>query len=433
MARSTPFLLSAGIDFGTAFTKAMIRNTTTEELYAVSFSHCGKEVFFLPSVLYLRDNQLFNPIGYDGPTNEAAISYLKMALTEKCRGTPFQGGGLFWKFNGQRFTYPFEKYIEAMVGCYLRDVVIYTLKFAQSKWPDFGTHSEDRVYFQMSVPAEDAQQEAILDRFRKCLFWAVERAHSGHQDTSLIDIQAAIESHVSRDDCFFLAEVTANVLTYRLSRAGRPGLYLFMDVGAGTVDLSVFLYPEPEFFGEQMNYASARVSFTGSSQIELRALGTNLDQTLLAELRACKEHDARFVVHETRINAAKHSLVEELELAIRVALGEAKTRFIPHQFRNLEVLIGGGGWCSVPYAKAVRNALHAFDLDPELYPLPQPENAIKIWGEDAKTLAPRFSVAHGLSHPFWTWPKERYPREMEALGADTHSPLRINPAHEDDG
>lgn len=433
MPRTTPFLLAVGIDFGTAFTKSMIRNTTTDELYAVSFSECGKNVFFLPSVLYLRDEQLIHPIGYIGPTEEATISYLKMALTEKCRGAPLREEGIFWQFNGQKFTYPFEKYIEALVGCYLRDVVIETLKFAYSKWPDFGTHPEDRVYFQMSVPAEDAQQEAVLDCFRKCLFWAVDRAHSGHHDVSLIDIQTAIESHGGRDDCFFLAEVTANVLTYRLSRAGRPGLYLFVDVGAGTVDLSIFLYPNPEYFGEQMNYAAARVSFTGSSQIELRALGSKFDQKLLTELRACKEEDGSFAFHKSRIDAAKHSLVAELESAIRIALGEAKTRFIPHQFRNIEVLIGGGGWCSLPYAEAVKNALKAFGLNPEPYPLSQPENAPEIWGEDATLLAPRFSVAHGLSHPFWTWPKERYPREMEPLDADVHAPMRINPAHEDDG
>jgi len=433
MARSTPFLLSAGIDFGTAFTKAMIRNTTTEELYAVSFSQCGEEVFFLPSVLYLRGDQLIHPNGQFGTNEESTIPYLKMALAEKCRSNPVQWGEMVCHLNGHKFPYSLEKYIEALVGCYLRDVVIQTLKFAFSKWSDFGTHPEDRIYFQMSVPAEDAQQEAILDCFRKCLFWAVDRAYSGHKDDSLIDIQAAIESHPVRDDCFFLAEVTANVLTYRLSRAGRPGLYLFVDVGAGTVDLSVFLYPKPEYFGERMNYAAARVSFTGSSQIELRAMGSESDQKLLAQLRACKEGDETFAIHQARIDTSKQSLVEELESAIRKTLGEAKDFFISHQFNSLEVLIGGGGWCSVPYGEAVKNAINGFHLNSEPYPLPQPENAFEIWGENASLLAPRFSVAHGLSHPYWTWPEERYPHHMKTMKAGTHTPIRINPAHEDDG
>ena len=70
----------------------------------------------------------------------------------------------------------------------------------------------------------------------------------------------------------------------------------------------------------------------------------------------------------------------------------------------MKVLIGGGGWCERPYQSAVEEAVRAFWIKPDIFQLPQPENSQAIWGEEATQLASRFSVAHGLSHPFWEWP-----------------------------
>jgi len=433
MARSIPIQIAAGIDFGTAFTKAMIRNTNTDELIAVGFPHDGSKTYFLPSVLFLKDGHLVHPIGTKPSEMAATVPYLKMALAEKCRAAPERWGTLLSQSNGAELPYSLDEYIEALAGLFLVDVIRHCHEAVRSQWTDFGTHSEDKIFYQMSIPAEDAQQEETLDRFKKCLYWAVSKAESGEQESSLGEIQSAIESHHEREDCFFLAEVTANVLTYRLSRSGRPGLYLFVDVGAGTVDLSVFFYPDPERVGEQQNYAAARVSFTGSSQIELRAMGHEGSPKLLAELRWCKEGHPSYSQHTDRIEDSKRSLVEELELAIRKTLGEAQPRFVPNQFGTLEVLTGGGGWCDVPYLEAVNNAVQGFWLNPQPYPLPQPEDAGAIWGDEAAQLAPRFSVAHGLSHPFWNWPLERYPHQMGILERQPLSERPINPAHEDDG
>jgi hypothetical protein len=167
MTRIAPHLLAAGIDFGTAFTKAMIRNTTTDELYAVTFPHSGKEEYFLPSVLFIKDGQLVHPIGFDGSGVAETIPYLKMALAEKCRSAPEQWGALVARSNGNALPYALEDYIEALTACFLVDVVRHVRALAQSMWPDFGSHAGDKIFYQMSIPAEDAQQEAILERFMK--------------------------------------------------------------------------------------------------------------------------------------------------------------------------------------------------------------------------------------------------------------------------
>ena len=85
------------------------------------------------------------------------------------------------------------------------------------------------------------------------------------------------------------------------------------------------------------------------------------------------------------------------------------------------------------YQSAVEEAVRAFWIKPDIFQLPRPENGQAIWGEEATQLAPRFSVAHGLSHPVWEWPDERYPSDMGPINIDPVKPRPINPAHEDDG
>jgi hypothetical protein len=436
MTRATPIQFIVGIDFGTAYTKVMIRNAVTDEVVALRFSHCGKEDLFLPSVLFLRGDQLVHPVGIDTTEDLSVVPYLKMALTEKCRSQENGWADLIESCNGGKLPFELRPFIEALVACYLVDVVQLALNCIYSRWNDFGSHAADKVFFQMSLPAQDAQEEELLKQFRKCLHWAVSKAQGESREQSLPEIQHSVETQADREDCFFLAEVTANVMTYRSSRAGRPGVYLFVDVGAGTVDLSVFHYPEPDYFGELQNYAAAKVSMTGSGHVEtraLRSLGNGAHAGQLEELKACKEGTAQFPHLSRRVHAAKLSLLPQLESDIRQTLAAAKDKFVRNEFISLVILAGGGGWCVTPYRKAAVSAVRAFGIEPEIRPLPQPDNSIAIWGASSAGLASRFSVAHGLSYPFWTWPEERYPDSLENIAPTRRSRRTVNPAHEDDG
>jgi len=243
MPRETPYQIIVGLDFGTAFTKVMLRNTTIDELHALRFVHEGREELFLPSVLYLRDGAILHPIGIDCGQGLPTIPYLKMALAEKCRRTTDRWLRLATRANGGELSFAVGDYIEALTGYFLFPIVQQALLSIKTRWPDYQSHPKDQVFFQMSIPAEDVQEEKVLDTFKKCLFWAVEKATKGGYESDLAKMADAINSQQPLQDCFFIAEVTANVMVYRRSREGRSGLYLFVDVGAGTVDLSVFLYP----------------------------------------------------------------------------------------------------------------------------------------------------------------------------------------------
>jgi hypothetical protein len=436
MPRESPFQMIVGLDFGTAFTKVMVRNAVTDELYAISFLQEGRREFFLPSVLYIHEGAILHPLSLDSAKPSLTIPYLKMALAEKCRKAPDQWLRLANRANGGEMGFAVGDHIEALTGYFLLPVVQHVLHFIQTRWPDFRSHPEDRVFFQMSIPAEDLEQEKILESFKKCLFWAVEKATVGGYVNDLFAMQEAVDQQKPSDDCFFVAEVTANVMAYRRSRQGRPGLYLFVDVGAGTVDLSVFLYPKPEAYGEQQNYTAAHVSPTGSSHIEMAGWEA-AQPTILAALRLRKEGQTTTTSYnldlDGLLNKAKQQIALSLEDEIRGTLGAAQPRHVPKEFRQIKILVGGGGWSEKPYRQAVEKAVRAFGITPDIFLLPQPEKAETVWAEDATRLAPRFSVAHGLSYPFWDWPKEKYPSQMDKLTPVAPPQHPISPAHEDDG
>jgi len=429
------YLIIAGIDFGTAFTKCMVRNTATNELKAVTYNLRGRKECLLPSLLHIESGNIVHPLYSDAKPNGMTIPYLKMALVGKCRGESSRWARVLTQSNGKELPYDILPIIEGLVGFYLHCVVGRIVEFTRESWPDFGQHPEDQIFYNMSLPADDMQQEKVLESFKKCLYWAV----SSYGRGELPDYEALTQeilNHPEREECKFLGEVTANVMSYRKERGGRPGLYLFVDVGAGTVDLSVFLYPDERYFDPMQTYTAAAVSMTGSSQIELRAferfVGDKDSPEVLWQIRECKEGNPDYPKFNPLINLAKMSLKADLEASLRKTLGIARGKHRTKEFQTLNVLMGGGGWCEVPYREEVQNVTGNFHLNPELRPLPVPQQAREIW-PGLPDAPKRFSVAMGLSYPFWEWPEELFPGQINPLPKNRPQPRRVNPAHEDDG
>ena len=431
-----PYLISVGLDFGTAFTKCMVRNSATNELFPVSYLIKGEKKYLLPSLLYNGKDNIIHPLDPEAHGRMATIPYLKMALAEKARGDTPKWLNLVRKSNGNHLEYDLTQSIEGLVGYYLLVLVSRIREFVTEKWPDFGDVSDDQIFYNMSLPVAEIQQEIILEAFKKCLYWAVSNAENDNWPNDFEIMAKQIMSHPQRDDCHFLGEVTANVMSYRRERGGRPGLYLFVDVGAGTVDLSVFLYPDERFFDSLQTYTASQVSFTGSSQIELRALEladrTTQTKDLLARLRKCKESPAEYPELQSLITRAKKSLLPELQNSIRTTLGKAQTKHRANEFRTMNVIMGGGGWCKVPYRDATESASRGFHLNPEFRSLPSPAKSHDLW-PGLPQAAQRFSVALGLSYPFWEWPEELFPDQISKIPRQRPKKRKISPAHEEDG
>lgn len=433
MARA-PYLITAGIDFGTAFTKCMVRNSATNELYPLTYSIKGTTKYLLPTVLYIGKNYIIHPLDAETDKGMPVIPYLKMALAGQSWGDISKWEKVVRQSNGKSLPVDLSTSIEGLVGYYLLEVVRRIKESIHEKWSDFGAHADDQIFYNMSLPVAELQQEKVLQSFKQTLYWAVSNADRNDWPEDFEVMSQRIKKQPEREDCKFLGEVTANVMSYRKERGGRTGLFLFVDVGAGTVDLSVFLYPK--HFEDLQTYTASAVSLTGSSQIELRAFDAAdpklKTQDLLSNLRQCKEDPKKHPSLGKLIASAKASLKPELGNSLRQTLGRARHMHRPNEFRTMNVLMGGGGWAKVPYQEEVLEICRAFHLQPELIPLPAPANSKTLW--PGLPQAPqRFSVALGLSYPFWDWPEELFPGQINPLPRDRPTRRRINPAHEADG
>ena len=230
-------------------------------------------------------------------------------------------------------------------------------------------------------------------------------------------------------DCFVYSEVAAEVSSVTLSRTSQDGLYAFVDIGAGTVDTSVFRLYTPPLSDRTHNEYAAEVLPVGSAYIETLAMrwfdesewfvsseiskGNSGKKTAETSLRAClremKENggerpDTYCLIETGNLNRA---LSEASELIrgrvcrelVHLFKGAYTKEPQVGSWHDLRLIIGGGGGSSPTYRNA---AISAFTLkfrppkQPKLIELPKPSD-FQMNELDQKHFH-RFAVAYGLSH-----------------------------------
>ena len=286
--RKTAIFLIVGLDFGTAYTKCMVRDFNYRRATPLAFKIDGEETFFIPSELTFRMGQISHPM--DVASNGHTLSYLKMALTFAAKGERSDWLDAVMRPIGVTETQQQLGHIRALIVFYLVGILRVVHTFIDEKWKDFGQHKEDAVFYNMAVPVAEAKDEAVQAAFRECLNTAVALVRSkAALPTELSALVPMVDQHRATRlaICDLMPEVTANVQSFVRSRGGREGLYLFADVGAGTVDFSVFIY----FIAggdRQLTYPHAAVEVLGSSQLEMRTFQRS-QVALTRQLRLLKE------------------------------------------------------------------------------------------------------------------------------------------------
>lgn len=417
--KRTPIYLIVGLDFGTAYTKCMVRDFNYRRATPLAFAINGEETFFLPSVLGWRDGSIIHPL--DGiPDGTTELQFLKMALATAAAGIRSDWLDGVSRPLGIADSHRQLDAVRALVVLYLVRVLSAVHEFIAEHWKDFGQLKEDAIYYNMAVPVAHARDVAVLMAFRECLNAAVSIWCSKKScPNDLESLISLTEQHKTKtfDNCDLIPEVTANVQSYVRSRSGQHGLYLFADVGAGTVDYSVFIY-YPQGGDRALTYPHAAVEYLGSSELELRTFQRS-QSAILRQLRLLKEGMSRD--GEWHINLSKELkttraaiLVEITGVTERVvALTRRKLR--PGQFRTMQILYGGGGWAKDPYANGIEAAFNSRrGLSPVSQPLPVPSDVDWPANEGSK-LFPRFSVAYGLSFLPTDQPIQRFPDEIGEL------------------
>lgn len=458
-SRRPPRMWNIGLDFGTAFTKCVVRDLGATQAFVVPMAG---EQSLLPSEVFVGRSRLglFGETLSDGQTYR--VQNLKMILAETASG---QTDGL-WATEFRRLS---EHQPDAALASNPGGLTAYFLAraiqkakaFILAKSPDFDESRGDRCFLNMAVPVAHAEQTTIAATFESCLrkAWllAREASLSDWDQTRVQNTLARLDAG-SEDDipCYLYPEVSANVQSYIKSRAGADGLYLFLDVGAGTVDLSVFIYYTHPSNERPISYYSAGVIPLGSSQIEMRAarsIGGNSTASLesaglstgsapllhlqLQELlRLGKEGHKIDQSFRQAMRAAEKSVEDDLLDEAAKILNGARVKLVQDadgrrrpagvdQWRTLNLLVGGGGARTPLYARTIERWFQVCNHPvPSRKPIPLPGDL--KWPQNLSQQNggefTRFTVAYGLSFARPDLEDHRFPKEVRPVTGVIETP-----------
>jgi len=292
-----PIAINLGIDFGTSYTKVCFRDVGAEHSEIITFDGKSTELALIPSIVTIdADGQLRIADQVGDQQNLVRIPYLKMHLANLSSGkTPARtvGYGLNYKD----------------LCCALSSWFLATLIQRCQKW--ISVHESERVKNRrivwsanVGVPVEHYDSPAI-DTFNEVLGvawqWAQKGRLASDVKSALADYEAARTA--SRDhetDCHAIPEIAAAVQSFIISREAVPGIYVYYDVGGGTVDGVAFDFINDD--GERrINFYSGKVDPLGIAAL-LKTLGLKdrYDPTELQRLLEKEAGNSRLAAYPAR-------------------------------------------------------------------------------------------------------------------------------------
>ena len=360
-----PYLVQIGLDFGTAFSKCICRDLNIDKAWVhrpVKFG--SKELpFLIPCNLDFNNRSLSVPYHNNGGYLEGGLPHVKMAL-QKVALKEWEDPVLqpYHELRGETDVTEFVRacavyLIAGMLGGVKREI--------GNQFP--GHHPKDYAAVNMAIPVADVNKPEVKTQFRKVLelAWVLANKLADHPKTKLSDIISLMKEYESeaarkevRDACYLYPEVGANVQGFVRSQVSSPGIYLFSDTGAGTVDQSLFIFKRSDI-DESLTFLHAAVLPLGSSYIESHALKHAGEEGLknLDKWRRLKE----FGEENESLFKARHIVGVELERKTKQTIALAKQKLpSKRQMNDLKIIFGGGGLCRNPYEDCV---LKQFDSD----------------------------------------------------------------------
>lgn len=309
-----PYIFQIGFDFGTSSSKIVIRDINKDKAWV--FKHFEKDnlsSLLIPSVI-LFDGDTFtihDTIHTLYPEN--GLYHLKVAL-EKVALNEINAE-IFHEYKnivGKDCKYSPSELTKMATIFFLSLWLKRVVADITIKYPDYGEMKEDQIRINMAIPVADICDENVRKLFRSMLTIAWElKSESIIEDSVKIDDLNEYISILSDDGfaenelCQVYPEVSANIQAFIRSPASSPDpttIYFFTDVGAGTVDQSVFTYAGQE--ERVLNYFAGNVFPHGSRSIERFACGENIDIQKMEYWRKIKESGSE----NKTITAAKNKV-----------------------------------------------------------------------------------------------------------------------------
>ncbi|MDD2732651.1 MAG: hypothetical protein PHF56_01820 [Desulfuromonadaceae bacterium] len=393
---SPKLLLNIGLDFGTAFAKVVIGETRTS--YAVPFDlQMSGNPYLLPCVVYIDDSGRCSL----QPQSDVceAVTDMKMKLLD---GTA---------------THQDLVSMVAFIALILRHTRLWLL---ENKSATYEGHYLD-WYINVGVPTDSYHHEELVETYHKVVMaaWAL----SVVPDPVQIDVADELLSYGAKggnvlpdhyagqrqrmihpEALGLFPEFVAQVVGYVRSPLRKSDLHMIVDVGAGTVDISIFNVHVSD--GDDLFPIFAKaVKPLGTNYLmkhrnnKLPA-GANIIWSLQERTPSQSELLQVLKIPMKQLNEIDNDFTKQIGTTVRELLKYTKESRYPGSRRWQEgvptFLCGGGGKVEV-YSEIIgrfENGNHAYKIRVERLPKPQRLTAPQLPDNSYD----RLSVAYGLSY-----------------------------------
>jgi len=423
--RPSSVSINLGIDFGTSFTKICFRDVGTEESGVITFDANDAEGAFIPTIVAIGKNgDLWTSDEAPGGQSCVLIPYLKMRLADSTIGDKLP--------EVLGIDLNTEESVSALSSWFLASVITRSQRWLLKAESDRFRNRVPVWSANVGVPVEHCDSPA-LEQFTKVLgvawLWVKEEAVPSNIG-ELIELYQATEARLDEtvSDFHAIPEIAAAVQSFIISREAVPGIYVYFDIGGGTVDGVAFRFLNDDG-DRKIDFYSGKVDPIGISVLA-NNLGAHqsgaieaeeLEEILTSARPATKSEFAqnvRRLVGHVVINAKKKDGTDWQRPAFQGA--DYKKRYFaridPSQMQPLVVFVGGGGAPSTWYQKAISSTYKKFQhsnagIPPyELIEVPKPADLDmrQIPAEHFR----RFAISYGLSIPLGEGPDVRLPSQV---------------------
>jgi hypothetical protein len=403
-----PAHINLGIDFGTSFTKVCYRDVGTERS---ALATIGKhdEAMLSTVVAVSPQGKLFLADEAPRTGRLVTVPYLKMRLAGKALGEPLPA------ISGHDLSSPESQRV--LASWFLAATIARTQQWIKTAEEERFRGRSITWSANVGVPVEH-YDSPVLTTFREVIGvawdWVKRGAIPGTLDEAASAYRVALAASAHEGaDFHAVPEIAAAVQSFIASRDARPGVYMYFDIGGGTVDGVGFLYAKRD--GEpSLNFYSAKVSPLG-----LVALGHH-GQSSSSEKAAISQFD-----REVRTRPGHNDFAQDLRRLVgHVVMGTKKMdgrdwrraviqdefpdrKFLgdrdPALLRPLIVFLGGGGATSRWYAETIASTHEKFQHGMNGVPpyclveVPVPKDLAMRSLDNSQFK--RFAISYGLSIP----------------------------------
>ena len=432
-----PILINLGIDFGTRFTKVCARSEGVG-VAVCDFNGDGVDGAVLSSAVELRTDGVASvPAPGRTPDENRAIQRPKMALaarTELELGPSIEG----------RFDQT-PVLISALAAFYLSSVIGRAKSWIEEHWRLHIGSREITWSANVGLPVAicDSPTAPVFQEVMSVAWQWAEQGFGGGTIPELVDAYEKCDARANpkMSPCQIYPEIAAAVLSFATSRSVVPGIYIYFDIGGGTLD-GVAFNVRRQSGDVLIDFYSGNVESLG-----IDAIADEVSRRLAkeGEFEASRSKIKRILLetssHQT--SRAFRSYILPVRKLIAGVIVEAKRkdsrdwrsgsfqdlieteslrRFLSvdeGRLKPLKIFIGGGGVGSPFYHFAIggtyENFKHGnYGIPPySLIEVPPPPD-LEMGSIDAHAYH-RFLVAYGLSVPFGEGPEFQLPSAFDII------------------